>query len=181
MTTAESTPNIATRIQPSRIGLISDTHGLLREEALLALRGSELIVHAGDVGDADILEKLRELAPVVAVRGNIDTGSWSLGLPETAVAEALSTSIYVLHDVNALDLDPVAAGFRIVVSGHSHKPGRSERKGVLHINPGSAGPRRFRLPITVARLNLGVRPWALEFVDLEKGGRVGGQRAPAWR
>src|SRR4029077_552521 len=165
--------------EPARIGLISDTHGLLREEALLALRGAELIVHAGDVGDPKILQKLKELAPVVAVRGNVDTGSWSLSLPETAVAAASSASIYVLHDVKALDLDPRAAGFQIVVSGHSHKPGRSESKGVLYINPGSAGPRRFRLPITVARLNLGVQPWALEFVDLEKGGRVGEQRA--WR
>jgi putative phosphoesterase len=181
VTPAESAPNNPTHLGPNRIGLISDTHGLLREEALLALRGSDLIVHAGDVGDAEILEKLRELAPVVAVRGNVDTGSWSLRLPETAVAEASSASMYILHDVNALDLDPVAAGFQIVVSGHSHKPGRSESKGVLYINPGSAGPRRFRLPITVARLDLAVRPWALEFVDLEKGGRVGDQRAPAWR
>ena len=181
MTPAESALNIPTHVGPTRIGLISDTHGLLREEALQALSGLELIVHAGDVGDAEILEKLRELAPVVAVRGNVDTGSWALSLLETAVAEGSTASIYALHDVNALDLDPVAAGFRIVVSGHSHKPGRRENKGVLYINPGSAGPRRFRLPITVARLNLGVRPWALEFVDLEKGGRVGGQRAPAWR
>jgi putative phosphoesterase len=167
------------RREPIRIGLISDTHGLLREEALLALRGAQLIVHAGDVGDPKILEKLRELAPVVAVRGNVDTDSCSLRLPETAAAEASSASIYVLHDVNALDLNPAAAGFQIVVSGHSHKPGRSESKGVLYINPGSAGPQRFRLPVTVARLNLGVHPWALEFVDLEKGGRVGEQRA--WR
>lgn len=179
MQPAESTLNISTGSGPTRIGLISDTHGLLREEALLALRGAELIVHAGDVGDPKILEKLRELASVVAVRGNVDTGSWSLRLPETAVAEASSASIYVLHDVNTLDLDPAAAGFQIVVSGHSHKPGRSESRGVLFINPGSAGPRRFRLPITVGRLNLTVRPWALEFVDLEKGGRVGEQRA--WR
>jgi len=176
---AESALNISTRCGPTRIGLISDTHGLLREEALLALRGAELIVHAGDVGDPKILQKLKELAPVVAVRGNVDTGSWSLSLPETAVAQASSASIYVLHDVNTLDLDPAAAGFQIVVSGHSHKPGRSESKGVLYINPGSAGPRRFRLPISVARLNLGVHPWVLEFVDLEKGGRVGEQRA--WR
>jgi putative phosphoesterase len=176
---AESALNISTRCGPTRIGLISDTHGLLREEALLALRGAELIVHAGDVGDPKILQKLKELAPVVAVRGNVDTGSWSLSLPETAVAEASSASIYVLHDVKALALDPAAAGFQIVISGHSHKPGRSESKGVLYINPGSAGPRRFRLPISVARLNLAVRPWALEFVDLEKGGRVGEQRA--WR
>ena len=179
MTPAEPIPSISMRSGPARIGLISDTHGLLREEALQALRGADLIVHAGDVGDEAILEKLRELAPVVAVRGNVDTGSWSLYLPETAVAEASSASIYVLHDVNALTLDPSAAGFQIVVSGHSHKPGRSESKGVLYINPGSAGPRRFRLPITVARLNLGARPWALEFVDLEKGGRVGEPRA--WR
>jgi len=176
VTPAESTPKL-----PSRIGLISDTHGLLREEALLALRGSELIVHAGDVGQPELLEKLRELAPVVAVRGNVDMGAWALSLPDTAVAEALSANIYVLHDVNALDLDPAAAGFPIVVSGHSHKPGRCEREGVLYINPGSAGPRRFHLPITVARLNLGVRPWALEFVDLEKGGRVDEQQAPPRR
>jgi putative phosphoesterase len=166
-------------VGPSRIGLISDTHGLLREEALLALRGSELILHAGDVGDAEILEKLRELAPVVAVRGNVDTGAWSLNLPETAVAEGSSANIYILHDRKALGLDPAAAGFQIVVSGHSHKPYRSERQGVLYINPGSAGPRRFRLPITVARLNLSVRPWALEFVDLEKGGRVEEQKRRA--
>jgi uncharacterized protein len=174
VTPAESAQNL-----PILIGLISDTHGLLREEALLALRGSELIVHAGDVGEPEILEKLRELAPVVAVRGNVDTGAWALRLPETAVAEVSSARIYVLHDMNALDLDPSAAGFHIVVSGHSHKPGCGERKGVLYINPGSAGPRRFRLPITVARLNLGVRPWAVEFLDLEKRGRVDEQKAPA--
>jgi len=165
---------------PARIGLISDTHGLLREEALDALRGSELILHAGDVGKPEILEKLGELAPVLAVRGNIDTGEWALGLPTTAVAQALSASIYVVHDVNALDLDPGAAGFQIVVSGHSHKPGRREHKGVLYVNPGSAGPPRFHLPITVARLNLAVRPWALEFIDLGKKRRVDGQKAPAW-
>jgi putative phosphoesterase len=153
---------------PKRIGLISDTHGLLREEALRALRGSELIVHAGDVGEPEILEKLRELAPVVAVRGNVDVEDWARALPATAVAEAGPVQIYVLHDVNALDLDPVAAGFQIVVSGHSHKFGRSERSGVTYINPGSAGPRRFQLPITVARLDLRKTPWSVEFVDLEK-------------
>ncbi len=154
---------------PRRIGLISDTHGLLREEALTALRGSELIVHAGDVGDSDILAQLRNLAPVVAVRGNVDTEAWARReLPETAVAQAGDVSMYVLHDVHALDLDPVAAGFQIVVSGHSHKYLRSEKNGVLYINPGSAGPRRFTLPITVAKLDLGVTPWELDFVDLEK-------------
>jgi putative phosphoesterase len=155
-------------INPKRIGLISDTHGLLREEALRALRGSDLIVHAGDIGEREILEKLKQMAPVVAVRGNVDTEHWARALPLTAVAEAGQVQIYVLHDVNALDLDPGAAGFQIVVSGHSHKFGRSERAGVVYINPGSAGPRRFQLPITVARLDLGKTPWSVEFVDLEK-------------
>jgi putative phosphoesterase len=135
---------------------------------LRSLRGSELIVHAGDVGERKILEELRELAPVVAVRGNVDTADWARTLPLTAVADAGRVQIYVLHDLNALDLDPVAAGLQIVVSGHSHKFGRSERSGVLYINPGSAGPRRFQLPITVARLDLGKTPWGVEFVDLEK-------------
>jgi uncharacterized protein len=153
---------------PKRIGLISDTHGLLREETLRALRGSELIVHAGDVGEPEILDRLRELAPVVAIRGNVDTADWARVLPVAAVAEAGPVKIYVLHDVKALDLNPVAAGFQVVVSGHSHKLGRSERSGVLYVNPGSAGPRRFELPITVARLDLGKTPWSLEFVDLEK-------------
>lgn len=141
---------------------------MLREQALRSLRGSELIVHAGDVGERKILEELRELAPVVAVRGNVDTADWARTLPLTAVADAGRVQIYVLHDLNALDLDPVAAGLQIVVSGHSHKFGRSERSGVLYINPGSAGPRRFQLPITVARLDLGKTPWGVEFVDLEK-------------
>jgi len=156
---------------PKLIGLISDTHGLLREEALRALQGAELIVHAGDVGAPEILDALRTLAPVVAVRGNVDREEWAQALPLTAVAEAGPVNIYVLHDVNHLDLDPVAAGFQVVVSGHSHKLGRSKRSGVLYINPGSAGPRRFQLPITVARLDLGVTPWKVEFVDLEKLGQ----------
>jgi putative phosphoesterase len=150
-----------------RIGLISDTHGLLRMEAVEALRGSELILHAGDVGKPEILEELRKIAVVVAVRGNVDTEAWSQALPETAVAEAGAVLIYVLHDVKGLNLNPAAAGFRIVVSGHSHKPGKTERDGVLYINPGSAGPRRFQLPVTVARLNLAGEPWKVEFVELE--------------
>jgi uncharacterized protein len=151
------------------IGVISDTHGLLRPEALAALRGSELILHAGDVGEPEILDTLRKIAPVVVVRGNVDHGAWADELPETTVAEAGKAKIYMLHDVNRLDLDPGAAGFQAVVSGHSHKFGRSERKGVLYLNPGSAGPRRFTLPVTVARMDLGVTPWKVEFVDL---GRV---------
>jgi uncharacterized protein len=152
---------------PERVGLISDTHGLLRAEALEALRGCELIIHAGDVGKPEIIEALEELAPVVAVRGNVDTGDWAKALPTTAVAEAGSAKIYVLHDVNDLDLDPAAAHFQVVVSGHSHKFGRREAGGVLYINPGSAGPRRFRLPITLARLDLAAHPWNLEFIELK--------------
>jgi putative phosphoesterase len=156
---------------PTRVGLISDTHGLLRREAVEALHGSELIIHAGDVGVPEILEKLRKLAPVVAVRGNVDTEPWAEALPLTTVAEAGSVLIYVLHDVNAMSLSPAAAGFRVVVSGHSHKPTKLTCDGVLYVNPGSAGPRRFQLPVTVARLNLGVEPWNVEFVDLQYSDR----------
>jgi uncharacterized protein len=152
---------------PTRIGLISDTHGLLRPHALDALRGSDLIIHAGDVGKPEILTALRELAPVIAVRGNIDTADWASALPATAVAEAGTVLLYVLHDVHALDLDPAASGFHIVVSGHSHQLGQSERNGVLYINPGSAGPRRFQLPVSVALLNVDRKPYKVEFVELE--------------
>ena len=151
------------------IGLISDTHGLMRQEALTALKGTDLIIHAGDVGKPGIIEQLRAVAPVVAVRGNVDKGAWASQLPMTAVAEAGSALIYVLHDVQQLDLDPAAAEFNIVVSGHSHKPSHSERAGVMYLNPGSAGPRRFQLPITVARLNLRRSPWTVEFIDLSDG------------
>jgi len=150
-----------------RVGLISDTHGLLRESALHALRGSDLIVHAGDVGKPEIIDALRALAPVVFVRGNVDTQSWASDWPDSAVAEAGQVLIYVLHDVHALDLDPAAASFQIVVSGHSHKPAHTERNGVLYVNPGSAGPRRFQLPITVARLDLAAKPWQVEFIELD--------------
>ena len=150
----------------SLIGLISDTHGLLRPEAIAALAECESIIHAGDVGKPEILESLRAIAPVVAVRGNVDKGEWASRLPETAVVEAESVTIYVLHDVHQLDLDPVAAGFGIVVSGHSHKASREERAGVMYVNPGGAGPRRFQLPITVARLDLRKSPWDVEFIAL---------------
>lgn len=157
---------------PHKIGLISDTHALLRPEAAKALRGSDLIIHAGDVGDPRILDALREIAPVVAVRGNVDTAEWAQALPETTVAEAGSVHLYVLHDAKTLDLDPKAAGFHFVISGHSHKPAHTARNGVIYINPGSAGPRRFHLPITIARLDLAQTPWRLEFLDLEKGRTV---------
>ena len=153
-----------------KIGLISDTHGLLRPEALRALRGCDLIIHAGDVGKPEILEALNALAPVTAVSGNIEQGpqapAWARALPETAIVEAGAASIYILHDLQQLDLDPRAAGFHIVVSGHSHKPLRRLSDGILYINPGSAGPQRFQLPITVARLDLGLAPWTVEFIDL---------------
>jgi putative phosphoesterase len=147
--------------------LISDTHGLLRPQALEALRGSDLIIHAGDVGKPEILDALRTLAPVVAVRGNVDKADWARTLPETAVAEAGVVQLYILHDVNALDLNPKAGGFHIVVSGHSHKPGKCERDGVLYINPGSAGPRRFELPVSLARLDLQRIPFGVGFVTLK--------------
>jgi putative phosphoesterase len=150
----------------SKIGLISDTHGLLREEAVRALAGSELILHAGDVGDPDILRALRELAPVVAIRGNVDTEPWASGLFATEVVSASGVLIYMLHNLQDLDLSPEAAGFKIILSGHSHKPKEERQNGVLYINPGSAGPRRFQLPISLARLDLGAQPWSVEFFSL---------------
>lgn len=151
---------------PIRIGVISDTHGQLREGAIDALDGSELIIHAGDIGGREIIDSLNQVAPVIAVRGNTDRDSWAASLPETAVVDAGQALIYVLHDIHALDLDPAAAGFRIVVSGHSHKPSRSEHDGVLYLNPGSAGPCRFQLPVTLARIDLNEEPWKIDFVDL---------------
>jgi putative phosphoesterase len=155
------------KAKPARIGLISDTHGLLRDEALRALRGAELIIHAGDVGNPEILESLEQIAPVIAVRGNVDTATWSETLPMTAIVETSGPTIYVLHNLQQLDLKPPAAGFGIVVSGHSHKHGKEERDGVLYVNPGSAGPRRFTLPITVAWLYLAESPWRVDFVELK--------------
>jgi len=160
------------RYDARNIGLISDTHGLLREEAVEALRGSELILHAGDVGDPAILESLRRIAPVIAVRGNIDTEAWAGELPESEVVDVSGVLFYMLHDLKALDLNPRAARFHVVVSGHSHKPLEMERDGALYINPGSAGPRRFSLPITLVRMDLGRKPWHVEFVSLEEGRRV---------
>lgn len=150
------------------IGLISDTHGVLRPSALRAMEGAGLIIHAGDVGDPAILDALKKIAPVVAVRGNVDIDEWTEALPITAVADGDVAQIYVLHDVKQLDLNPAAGGFSIVVSGHSHKPGQTERDGVIFINPGSAGPRRFQLPITVAKLDLEKRPWKAEFIDVSQ-------------
>lgn len=137
-----------------RLGVISDTHGLLRPEAVEALRGSDAIIHAGDVGDPAILAKLREIAPVTAVRGNVDHGAWARKLPETNVLEIGGISIYVLHILEKLDVKPEAAGFAAVIYGHSHVPKKEMKNDVLYFNPGSAGPKRFRLPVSVGRLDI---------------------------
>src|SRR5215468_9983606 len=136
------------------VGIISDTHGLLRPQALEALRGSDLIIHAGDVGTPGILDPLRALAPTHVVRGNVDHGGWADALPMTQVVEAGDALFYVLHDIADLDLDPPTAGFAAVIYGHSHQPSIETRDGVLWLNPGSAGPRRFTLPITLARVRV---------------------------
>jgi putative phosphoesterase len=137
-----------------RVGLISDTHGLLRPEALAALRGSDFIVHAGDIGDAAILTRLTAIAPVTAVRGNNDVAAWANAIPDTQHVEFGGKRIFVVHDLAALAIDPVAARVDVVVSGHSHRPKCERRGDVLYVNPGSAGPRRFRLPIAVGMLTI---------------------------
>lgn len=136
----------------ARIGLISDTHGLLRTEAVSFLRGCDHIVHGGDIGNAEVLSRLSALAPVTAVRGNNDRGPWAERLAQTELVRIGDVWVYALHDIAELDIDPNAAGVHVVVSGHSHKPLVESRDGVLYVNPGSAGPRRFRLPISVAEL-----------------------------
>lgn len=151
-----------------RIGLISDTHGLLRPEALAFLRGSDHIVHAGDIGNQDILQKLSAIASVIAVRGNNDKDAWARTIPETQLLKFGKTFVYVLHDLAELDIDPKAAGVDVVVSGHSHRPVVEKRDGVLFVNPGSAGPRRFKLPIAVGELviaNGSITPRIVELGD----------------
>src|SRR5213593_4657036 len=152
-------PRVHTRVMKRwEIGVISDTHGLVRPEALAALRGVDRVVHAGDIGSADVLARLGKIAPVSAVRGNNDRGPWAEALPLTDVVEVGEVSLYVLHDLHELDLEPRAAGFAAVISGHSHQPRVDTKDGVLYLNPGSAGPRRFKLPISVARVTvLGTR------------------------
>jgi putative phosphoesterase len=148
------------------VGVISDTHGLLRPQAVDALRGADLILHAGDIGTAEVLAGLRDIAPTTAIRGNVDTAIWATTLPATDVVSVGGLEIYMLHDRAALDLDPKAAGFAAVVSGHTHRPGAEVRDGVLYLNPGSAGPRRFTLPVTVARLTIAGGRLAHEIVEL---------------
>jgi putative phosphoesterase len=150
-----------------RVGIISDTHGLLRPEALLALRDVALILHAGDVGAPEILARLKEIAPIFAVRGNVDRQEWANELPETATVEADGVSFYILHNLQHLDLEPEAAGFNVVVSGHTHQVKQYETGGVLYLNPGSAGPRRFHLPVTLAILDVAKRPLRAEIAGLQ--------------
>jgi hypothetical protein len=159
--------------KPLRIGLISDTHGLLRPEAAAFLRGSDLIVHAGDICDPSVLEALRDIAPTTAVRGNNDRGDWADSIRESELVEVGDIVIYAVHDIAEIDIDPEAAGVRVVVSGHSHRPSAAERGGVLYINPGSAGPRRFRLPISLAELSVDDSGVTARFVELEGPGQAG--------
>lgn len=156
---------------PLRVGLISDTHNLLRPEALAFLQGSDLIVHAGDVCSPGILEALAAIAPVTAVRGNNDEGGWAQRLRETERLQAGGVVVYVVHDLAQLDIDPAAAGVRVVVSGHSHQPSVQERDGVLYVNPGSAGPRRFRLPICAGELVVAGTEVAARTMELLPGAR----------
>jgi hypothetical protein len=136
----------------ARLGIISDTHGLLRPEAVIVLRGCDHIIHGGDIGNSGILAQLSAIAPTTAVRGNNDKGGWAEALSDTEIFQFSGISVYVIHDLSQLDIDPAAAGIRVVVSGHSHKPRIDQRDGIFFINPGSAGPRRFKLPISVAEL-----------------------------
>jgi uncharacterized protein len=151
---------------PRIVGLISDTHGLLRPEAKQVLRDSDLIIHAGDVGSADVIAELKAIAPLFVVRGNVDKGAWANDLPAKEVVQFSRSSIFVLHDLHDLDLDPEAAGFNAVVTGHTHRAHEYRKGEVLFLNPGSAGPKRFDLPITLARLNIEKEPWSVEFVLL---------------
>ena len=151
-----------------RVGLISDTHGLLRPEAKSFLQGCDHIVHGGDIGDARVLEELAAIAPVTAVRGNNDFGAWAQGIRETELFTLGGVHLYAIHDLAQLDIDPGAAGVRVVVSGHSHKPLVTERDGILFVNPGSAGPRRFKLPISIAELVIdGDRAVSVRTVELQ--------------
>src|ERR1043166_1000633 len=137
-----------------QIGVISDTHGLLRPQAVAALEGSALIIHAGDVGRPEILDELRKIAPVVAVRGNVDKGAWADRLPQSEIVEHEAVLLHVLHIFEDLELDPPTAGFHAVITGHTHRPKMETKDGVLYFNPGSAGPRRFILPVSVGRLSV---------------------------
>jgi len=148
------------------VGLISDTHGLVRPQALHHLAGSDLILHAGDLGGAHVIVALKAVAPLVAIRGNVDDGAWAEALPERRTVDAGGIGIYMLHDVKQLEPTAPLEGIRVVLSGHSHKPTSAERNGILYVNPGSAGPKRFNLPITVARLYVDGQDVTCEIVEI---------------
>ena len=149
------------KLEVQTIGLISDTHGLVRQEALDALAGVDLIIHGGDIGAPEVIEALQRIAPVIAIKGNNDRQPWAKSIPDTQSVTANKVKLYIIHNLNELDFDPSARGIQVVISGHSHKPSIVSRKGVLYVNPGSAGPRRFKLPIAIAKLKIqGTNPKA---------------------
>ena len=163
------------------VGLISDTHGLLRPEAVHALRGSDFIIHAGDIGDPTVLDELSRLAPVTAIRGNNDKGAWASALPETEVLNVGATSVFVIHNLAEIAVDPTVAGFHVVVSGHSHRPTYRMERGVLFVNPGSAGPRRFKLPVAAGRLLIAGTQVTPRLFELQATGVTVGERGDLGR
>lgn len=167
-----------------KIGVISDTHGLLRPEAEQGLAGVAHIIHAGDIGRPEIIDRLRRIAPVIAIKGNVDTAPWATRYPETRTVKLGGRTIYILHDLNELKLDPSSRGIDVVISGHSHRPRIEETNGVLYLNPGSAGPRRFKLPVTVATLEVttgGVRAVIHEIGSARAGRDLTSHRPPVRR
>jgi putative phosphoesterase len=154
-------------LKTGRIGVISDTHGLVRPEALGALKNSELIIHAGDIGKPEVLTALKSIAPVIAIRGNNDRDGWARKMPDILQLSVNDVRLYVIHNVNDLNIDPVAGGFRAVISGHSHKPGIVNHDRLLFLNPGSAGPRRFKLPVTLARMDIHQSQFRVKIVELK--------------
>jgi putative phosphoesterase len=163
---SQDNPTPATLKTTKRIGLISDTHGLVRPEALDALRDSDLLIHSGDIGKPEVIMALKEIAPLVAIKGNNDRGPWARRLPDTKKIALENTKLYVIHNVNELEFDPASRGFRVVIAGHSHKPAIRTKDNVLFINPGSAGPRRFKLPICVGRLIIQGESIKAEIIEL---------------
>ena len=155
------------KLEPQLIGLISDTHGLVRPQALDTLKGVDLIIHAGDIGAPAVINALKLIAPVVAIKGNNDTGDWAKALPDTQTVKTGDAKLYIIHNVKELDCDPVAGGIQVVISGHSHKPSVASRDGVLYVNPGSAGPRRFKLPVAVGKIRVNGTNVKAEIIELE--------------
>ncbi len=148
------------------IGLISDTHGLIRPEAIEALQGVDLVVHAGDIGKPEVLDALKAIGPLVAIKGNNDSGAWAKALPDTRLVQTADTRLFVIHNVKELDCDPATNGYDVIITGHSHKPSIVTRDGVLFVNPGSAGPRRFKLPVAVGKLFIQNQKINAELIEL---------------